>query len=195
MDTLTQQLMQQLSGDTLSKIGQQIGADPQTTSSVLSAALPLLMTALANNASKPEGAQALHQALTQDHDGSVLNNMSGFLDNPQAANGAGILGHILGGKEPLVTRGLAQGTGLDSGQVAQLLQIAAPLVMGMVGQHTQQKGLDPNSLSTYLGGQQQQVQQSNPDMMGVLNTLLDTNKDGSAVDDVLGMVGKLFGGK
>ena len=195
MDALTQQLLQQLSGEGVSRISQQIGADEKTTGSALSAALPLLMSALANNVSKPEEAQALHQALSQDHDGSILNDMSGFLDNPQAANGAGILGHILGGQQPVVTQGLAQGTGLNGSQVGQLLQIAAPLVMGMLGQHQQQNGFDPNGLSAFLGGQQQQAQQSNPDMMGVLNTLLDTNRDGSAVDDVLGMVGKLFGGK
>ena len=195
MDALTQQLMQQLAGGGLSKIGQQIGADEQTTGSALSAALPLLLSALANNASKPEGAQALHQALANDHDGSIMNNVSGFLDNPQAANGAGILGHVLGGKEPVVRQGLAQGTGLDTNQIGQLLQIAAPLVMGMIGQQQQQKNLDPNGLSAFLGGQQQAAQQSNPDVMGVLNTLLDSNRDGSAVDDVLGMVGKLFGGK
>ena len=195
MDALTQQLMQQLAGGGLSKIGQQIGADEQTTGSALSAALPLLLSALANNASKPEGAQALHQALANDHDGSIMNNVSGFLDNPQAANGAGILGHVLGGKEPVVRQGLAQGTGLDTNQIGQLLQIAAPLVMGMIGQQQQQKNLDPNGLSVFLGGQQQAAQQSNPDVMGVLNTLLDSNRDGSAVDDVLGMVGKLFGGK
>ena len=195
MDALTQQLMQQLAGGGLSKIGQQIGADEQTTGSALSAALPLLLSALANNASKPEGAQALHQALANDHNGSILNDVSGFLDNPQAVNGVGILGHVLGGREPIVTQGLAQGTGLNTNQVGQLLQIAAPLVMGMLGKQRQQNGLDPNGLSTFLGGQQQAAQQSNPDIMGVVNNRLDSNKDGSAMDEVLGMVGKLFGGK
>ena len=195
MDDLTQQLLQQLAGGGLSKIGQQIGADEQTTSSALSAALPLLLSALANNASKPEGAQALNQALANDHDGSILNDISGFLDNPQAANGAGILGHVLGGREPVVRQGLAQGTGLNTDQVGQLLQIAAPLVMGMLGQQRQQNGLDPNGLSAFLGGQQQAAQQSNPDIMGVVNNLLDANKDGSALDEILGIAGKLFGGK
>jgi hypothetical protein len=40
----------------------------------------------------------------------------------------------------------------------------------------------------------QSTQDSNPDMMSVLNSLLDVNRDGSALDDVMGMVGKLFGG-
>lgn len=195
MDALTEQLMQRLGEDGLSQIGQQIGADEQTTRSALSAAMPLLLSALANNASKPDGAQSLHQALLQDHDGSILDNMSGFLINPQAANGSGILGHILGNQQPVVAQGLAQNTGLDTGQIEQLLQIAAPLLMGALGQQQQQQGFDPNGLAAFLSGQQQAVQQSNPDLMGLLNSLLDTNKSGSALDEVLGLVGKLLGGR
>ena len=195
MDALTQQLMQQLSGDGISQISRHIGADEQTTGSALATAMPLLMSALANNASKPEGAQALHQALAEDHDGSILNDMSGFLGNPQAANGAGILGHVLGAQQPAVTQGLAQGTGLDSSQVGQLLQIAAPLLMGALGQQQQQQGFDTNGLSAFLGGQQQAAHQSNPDMMSMLTSLLDMNRSGSALDDILGMAGKLFGGQ
>ena len=193
MDTLTQQLLQQLAGGGLSQISQQIGMDEQTTGSALSASIPLLVSALANNASKPDGAQALHQALTNDHDGSILNDVSGFLGNPQAANGAGILDHVLGSQQPMVTQGLAQHTGLESGQMGQLLQIAAPLVMGALGQQQQQQSFDPNSLSAFLGGQQQMAQQSNPDMMSTLNSLLDTNKNGTALDEILGWLGKLFG--
>jgi hypothetical protein len=193
MDALTQQLMQALSGEGLSEVSQKIGSDQRTTSSALTAAVPLLVSALANNASKPAGAQALHQALTEDHDGSILNDLSGFLGNPQAANGIGILGHILGAQQPAVTQGLAQNTGLNSSQVGQLLQIAAPLVMGALGQQLQQQGLNPNSLSAFLGSQQQTAQQANPDMMSTLNSLLDMNKSGSALDDILSFLGKLFG--
>jgi len=193
MDALTQQLMQALSGEGISQVSQKIGSDQRTTSSALTAAVPLLVSALANNASKPDGAQALHQALTQDHDGSILNDLSGFLGNPQAANGTGILGHILGDQQPAVTQGLAQNTGLNSAQIGQLLQIAAPLLMGALGQQQQQQGLNPNSLSAFLGSQQQAAQQANPDMMSTLNSLLDMNRNGSALDDVLGLLGKLFG--
>ncbi len=195
MDVLTQTIMQQLSGKVLSGIGKKVGIDEKTVGTALSIGMPLLVAALAKNASKPEGAQALHQALANDHDGSILNNISGYLKNPQAANGAGILGHVLGNQQPVVAQGLAQNTGLTSEQVAQLLQIAAPLVMGALGSQQQQQGLDPNGLSSFLVSQQQQVQQSQPDIMGTINTLLDANKDGSVLDDILGMAGKLLGGK
>ncbi len=195
MDVLTQTIMQQLSGKMLSGIGKKIGVDDKTIGTALSIGMPLLVAALAKNASKPAGAQALHQALANDHDGSILNDVSGYLKDPQAANGAGILGHVLGNQQPAVAQGLAQNTGLTSDQVGQLLQIAAPLVMGALGAQQQQQGLDPKGLTSFLGSQQQQAQQSQPDVMGTINTLLDANHDGSALDDVLGLAGKLFGNK
>jgi hypothetical protein len=195
MDVLTQTIMQQLSGKVLSGIGKKVGVDDKTIGTALSIGMPLLVAALAKNASKPAGAQALHKALANDHDGSILNDVAGYLKDPQAANGAGILGHVLGSQQPAVAQGLAQSTGLTSDQVGQLLQIAAPLVMGALGAQQQQQGLDSKGLTSFLGDQQQQAQQSQPDVMGTINTLLDANHDGSALDDILGAAGKLFGKK
>lgn len=195
MDVLTQQLMQQLAGTGLSKISQKVGADEQTTSAVMSTVMPLLVAALAKNASKPDGAQSLHKALAEDHNGTILNNLSGFLSAPEAANGAGILKHVLGGQQPVVTQALARQTGLEDNQIGQILQIAAPLLMGALGQQQKQQGLDTGSLVAFLGTQQQTDQQENPDLMSTLNNLLDFDRDGSAVDDVFGVLGKLFGKK
>jgi hypothetical protein len=194
MDALTQQVMDQLTKKGISQISKNIGADKSTTTEALTTMLPLLVTALAKNTSQPSGAQALHQALAKDHDGSILGNIATFLENPAVANGAGILVHVLGDQQSVVTQGLAKTTGLDSAQIAQLMQTAAPILMGVLGQQQQQSGLDPSGLTDLLGSHQQQAQQSNPDLMNVLNTMLDTNKDGSALDDILGMAGKLLGG-
>lgn len=195
MSDLMELLNQQLTGDNLSQISHQIGADENTTGQALGAALPLLISALANNSSRPDGAQALHAALAQDHDGSILNNMPGYLSNPQAANGAGILGHVLGQQQQTVQQGLAQNTGLDAGSMGQLLEIAAPLVMGALGQQQQQQGFDADGLSSFLGQQQQAVQQAQPDLMSVLGSLLDMDKDGSPLDDILRLAGKFFGSR
>lgn len=202
MDTITQQLLQQLSGDDVSRIGQQIGADEQSTRSALSSAIPLLVSALAGNASQPEGAQSLHDALARDHDGSVLGNLSEFLGAPDLADGSGIIGHVLGSQQSTIAQGLAQVTGMDSAQIAQLLQIIAPLVMGVLGKQQQQQGLDPSSLSDFLGGQQQ-AQQSEPDLMSLLSGLLgggqgapaaSTGSGDASLDGFLGGLGQLLGG-
>jgi hypothetical protein len=195
MDAIMRLLDQQLGGDELSQISRQIGADKQKTGTALSAAVPLLLSALANNASESEGAASLHQALAQDHDGAIFNDMSGFLNNFQSANGAGILGHVLGNQQQTVQQGLAQQTGLDAGSIGQLLLIAAPLVMGALGKTQQEQGLNASGLSDFLGSQQQMAQEENPDMMSMLSKLLDRNNDGSALDDILGMASKFFSGR
>jgi len=96
MDSLTQELLKALSEGGLSQIGDQIGVDEAAITSTLSAAAPMLLSALAKNAAHPERVDALHQALGNDHDGTILNDVAGFLGDPQAANGSGILGHVLG---------------------------------------------------------------------------------------------------
>jgi hypothetical protein len=195
MADITQLLTQQLDGKRLSQVSRQVGADRDNTGQALSAAVPLLITALANNASQPQGAQELHSALVRDHDGTILNNMDDFLNNPQAANGAGILRHVLGGQRGTIEKALAEATGLDAATVGQVLEIAAPLVMGALGQEQRQQGLDPDGLSDLLGQQRQAAQAANPTLMSVLTGLLDSNKDGSVLDDIFRLAGKLFGGR
>ena len=192
MNALTEMLMSQLAGSAISQISGKIGADPGTTSKAVAIAVPLLISALARNSSTPAGAEALNNAVARDHDGSILDNLGAFLGNSESANGAKILGHVLGGRRTDVENGLAQSTGLDSGAAGQLLETIAPLVMGALGKTQQQEGLDANGLSEYLDSQHQQAQASAPDVMGMLGSLLDSNKDGSVLDDVGRIAGRLF---
>lgn len=110
------------------------------------AAVPLILAALARNSAQPEGAQALHEAVKSDHDGSILDNLMGYLGAPEAGNGAGILGHVLGGQRPAVEGSVAQVTGLDQGSAGSLMEMLAPVVMGAVGRTQQESGLDPSGL-------------------------------------------------
>ena len=71
MASLLDGLMQQLGGDTRRQLSQQLGADESTTTPAVGAALPVLVGALAKNASSTDGAAALAGALDKDHDGSV----------------------------------------------------------------------------------------------------------------------------
>ena len=153
---------------------------------------PLFWRALARNASRAQGAQDLHNAVANDHDGSILDHLSSYLGNPQAANGAGILSHVLGGQRPVVENNLAQATGMDQSSAGSLLEMVAPLVMGAVGREQQQNGLDPNGLSDFLAQQQNSEAESNPDLMGTLNAMLDSNRDGDVTDDLKRIAGGFF---
>jgi hypothetical protein len=115
-----------------------------------------------------------------------------YLGKPESANGAGILGHVLGGDQPAVASNLAGATGMDQKSASSLLETLAPLVMGAVGQTTQQNGLDPAGLSNMLNAQQEEAQSNAPDVMGMLGSILDQNKDGSAMDDLQRMAASFF---
>lgn len=192
-------VLQSVAGGTGSPIGRKLGLNDQSTNAALSAALPLLLSALTRNTSTPEGAGALHQALQRDHDGSLLDNLGGLLGGGaglgKAGDGAGILGHLLGDRRDVATQAVARAGGIDAGQAGALLAMLAPVVMGALGKAQRQGGLDAGGLAGMLAGEQQRVAQAQPDLLGMANRLLDRDGDGSALDDVMGGLGKLFGGR
>jgi hypothetical protein len=175
----------------ISGVAGQTKQSEDQTASVLSMAMPLLLGAMKKNVSSPEGAQGLMSALSSGkHNGSILDNLGGLfnggVDDNVMSDGAGILGHVFGNKQPQVENALSQKSGLDAGTVAQILKIAAPIVMGYLGKQTAQSNVSDGSgmnalLGSMLGGQPQENQ-------SLITTLLDADGDGSILDDVAGMV-------
>jgi hypothetical protein len=191
MSVITQMITQQLAGAASRQIAARLGISESTANMGVQLAVPIIVAALARNASQPQGAHDLHQAIVDDHDGSILDNLSGYLGNPQQGNGAGILGHVLGDQRSSVENNVAQATGMDQASAGNLMEIVAPLVMGTLAKTQQQNGLDSSGLADYLS-QQQQAQAATPGVMGILNSMLDSNQDGSMTDDLARIAGGLF---
>ncbi len=191
MFSLQELLGQENGNQALDQISQSVGAEPTAVNSAVQMALPMIIGALSQNASQPQGAESLSTAL-QDHDGSILDNIGGLVASAQQSDGGGILGHILGQKQAVAAEQISQQTGLDTGQVARILLTLAPLVMGYLGKQKREQGLNSDGLSAMLGGQQQQIQNSDNSMMGMVNNFLDADKDGSAVDDLASMAMNYF---
>ncbi|AMJ57225.1 MULTISPECIES: DUF937 domain-containing protein [Stenotrophomonas] len=197
--SLTDDLLSQLQGAPLQQVSQQLGIDSQQASTAISAALPLLMGALGNNAAKPQGAEALFGALQNNHSGldigSVLGAVMGGGNSP-AANGAGILGHIFGGNQDRAETGLAQATGLSPSTSSQLLKILAPIVMAYIAQRMSSGGAaaNPDGLAQVLGQEKQQVAQAGGIGGGLLGSVLDQDGDGQfGVSDLIKLGSGLLG--
>ena len=188
--SLLDMLQQRLGGDAVNQISKQLGTDPATTQTAVAAALPMLVGALARNAQDPGKAGALANALGR-HDGSVLDDVAGYLGRGNTGDGDGILGHVLGGRKETVQTGLGQAAGLDPGKAGTLLAMLAPLVMGALGKTQREKGLDTGGLAGMLGSEQQRAADAAPGVMGMLTSLLDRDHDGSVMDDIGAMLGKL----
>jgi hypothetical protein len=188
--SLLDMLQQRLGGDAVNQISSRLGTDPTSTRTAIAAALPMLVGALARNAQDPGKAGALANALGR-HDGSVLDDVAGYLGRGDTGDGDGILGHVLGGKKETVQAGLGQAAGLDPAKAGTLLAMLAPLVMGALGKAQREKGLDTGGLAGMLGGEQQRAADAAPGVMGMLSSFLDRDHDGSVMDDIGGMLGKL----
>jgi hypothetical protein len=68
----------------------------------------------------------------------------------------------------------------------------APIVMGALGQSRRQGQLDENSLPEVLGGTARQTASNSP-ISDMLSQMLDSNRDGSSLDDILRLAGGFFG--
>lgn len=189
MPQITDLLQQALTPDTISQISRQLGADEQTTKQGIDVAVPLLVSALSRNTQQYDGAEALSTAVKRDHSGGILEQPDQAINNYPTNDASKILGHILGGKRGQIESTISRGTGLDAGM---LLQILAPLVMGALAKQMNNRKLDPSGLASELNQETQQYQRSNGDLMGVITNLLDTNRDGSAMDEVASMLGGML---
>lgn len=183
IDTVTRQL----SGEVIGRLSREIGADGATTERAVAAALPLLVASLARNAQRPEGARSLAGALREDHDGSLLDDLLGGLTaGSTQADGAKILGHMFGQREPAVRNGIGRASGLDSAQVLRLLSMLAPVVMSTLGRMRHREGLAPDDLATRLERERTEMVRRESSLGGMLSGMLDGDGDGSVMDDIGG---------
>lgn len=172
-------------------VSNQTNQPANKTQDVLTMALPVLMEAMKRNAATPQGAEGLLGALNGKHNGSILENLGGLFNGGVDANvlndGSKILGHVLGGKQENVQNAISQKSGIDAGTVAQILKVAAPIVLGYLGNQAKQQNVSsPNGLEGLLGGLL--GGSSTNSNQNFLTSMLDANGDGSVIDDVAGMV-------
>ncbi len=198
MDEILKTIFSQLDDNTLGAITRQTNASPEQAKSALEEAIPILVNALAKNSTTEEGASSLQNALQKDHDGSLLDNLGDFLNNPAIANGAGILKHVFGNRRQTVEQVLSKETGVDKSGAGRILEMAAPIVMGYLGRKLagNKSASGGNVIGDILGsvigsgsGQQARSQ-------SMINQILDRDNDGNVADDIADMgisfLGKLF---
>ena len=188
MATLMNAILSQFDSDTLDQLSNQLGMNQQTTGNAIAAAVPLLLSALSRNASKDDGRESLYNALSNDHDGGILNDLTGFLGDANSGPGLGILGHVFGASQNGVVNALSRATGMDASSMERLLVTLAPIVMGFLGRTRQQQAMGPSGLAGLLGGETEYAQQAAPSLMGAVSRFLNQNGNGSVVDELAGIL-------
>lgn len=178
-------------GEVVEKTASNLGVEKSQAQSALATALPVLLEALNRNTNTKEGEVSLENALKK-HDGSVFNNLGGYLNNPDTNDGSKILDHILGGKRGQIENRVGQASGLSAGNVSGLLSSIAPLLLGYLGKNAGGQGAGLGSLLSSLSS----GATSKAGGQSLIESILDQDGDGSIVDDVTKMgtslLGKLF---
>ena len=179
-------------------LSSQTGQSKSNTSNLLNMAMPVLMQAMQRNAATPKGASGLLGALTEKHDGSILNDLGAIISGSNSSaieqDGSKILGHVFGNRKQNIQNALSKQSGVDVSSVGKILKMAAPVVMGLLGRQQRQSSVnDANGLTNMLGG----LIGGNfhNEKQSFFESILDADNDVSIIDGVAETVlGKSNGG-
>lgn len=169
-------------GAAAQQAGSQVGLSPDQTNAALAALVPALAAGFQRNVQSEGGLDTLLSTLASGRHTQYVDNPAVLGDPTTVDDGNGILGHLLGSKEvsrEVANRASAQ-TGINPAILKQLLPLAATLMMGAMAKRT------TSSPSTLPGG----LGHSTGGLMDMLTPMLDRNRDGSIVDDVIGRLMK-----
>ena len=174
-------------GGAAAQIGNQFGLNAGQTQSALEALLPALAGAVSQNASAPGGLDALLGALQGGQHSRYVDDPATLGDPSTTEDGNNILGHIFGSKEvsrEVASRASAQ-TGIGADILKKMLPVVATMVMGSLAKRASAGdmfgGGAPATANVGTGAA------PGGGLLDMLTPMLDRNRDGNAIDDVLGM--------
>jgi hypothetical protein len=176
---LLNELISAVGSGGLQDAGKKFGIDSSSVEKVLAQVMPALGQGIKKNAASSGGMDSLVNALKKGNHQQHLGDLSGAASASGIQDGNNILGHIFGSKD--VSRNVAaqaaSATGVSASTIKQMLPVIASMAMGMLSKKTD-------------GGKQLAGGQGG--LMGGLGSLLDSDGDGSVMDDLLGMAGKFM---
>jgi hypothetical protein len=174
-------------GAVVRQLANRLQLDEDQTRSAVGALLPALTRGISRNASSPQGLDQLIGALANGNHGRYIEQPQALGGEAAVEEGNGILGHVFGSKDVSrqVASRAAQTSGVDSGLLKQMLPLIASAAMGALAKNG-------------FGAARAQAESApgapdaNAGIGGLLNSFLDADKDGSVVDDILGMAGRFL---
>lgn len=195
------------------QMASRFGLDEDQTRSAIEVLLPMLAGAANHNARQPGGFEALLGALGDGHHQRYLDDPAALREPGTMMDGNAILSHLFGDKA--VSREVAarasQRTGIGADILKQMLPLLAAMLMGSLSKKASADGtfdsqVPGGKLGGGLGGALgglfggaltggaagEFARRQNGGLLDMLTPMLDRNRDGSALDDVLGMAAQFL---
>lgn len=179
----------------LQSMAKELGISEEQAASGAEALMPAVLGGLKKQAqTQPDGIEGLGGLLGQLGGGELLDQVVG--QQPTDINrGNAVLGQIFGSKD--VSRTVAQNaaskTGLDTGILKKMLPMVAMLAAGYLArQQGAASASQPSRSGGGLGGILGGLMGGGSGGGGGIASMLDMNKDGNPLDDILRAAGKIL---
>ena len=185
---LQEQVKEQLNKQLASKLG----VSDSKAQDMIENSLPYLLGGLSKNAQSKEGAASLLEALKSGKHDEV--DAEALVEDPEAGEGAGILKHILGGKEEAAEAAIAKKAGTDPAQAKKTLMVMAPMLMAALGKVVKSDKLNADKLSEVVTDVTKNKDFGGAGMKLIMQ-MLDQDKDGDVKDDLFRIAQKWIGNK
>ncbi len=168
-------LMGMLGPQVVGPVASQLGESTETVQRGLQGGAAAMLAGLAAKAGQPGFMSQIFGLITNPANTSsalsgITSNLgslaSGATSSPLGSLGGQFLSSIFGSNMSSVTDTLGRSTGLASSKVTSLLTMAAPLVLGVLGQHVRQNNLSAGDLGNTLKAEAPSFQRFLPAGLG-----------------------------
>lgn len=170
-------LMGMLGPQVVGPVASQLGESTETVQRGLQTGSAAMLAGLAAKVGQPGFLSQIFSLITNPANSSgalssITSNpaslLSGGTSSPLGSLGGQFLSNIFGSNMSSVTDAIGRSTGLASGKVGSLLSMAAPLVLGVLGQNVRQNGLSAGDLGNTLKAEASSFQRFLPAGLGSL---------------------------
>ena len=160
---LTSVVMQLLTPEVISQIASLLGLDRGATQKAAGGTVPALLAGLSDLVSTPAGTSQFSRVLSQQKTGSVTDLLRNASPQGLVETGSNMLTSLFGeGALGTLAQAVGSFAGLGTGGGKSLLGVLAPIVLGTLGQHQRDTGLDTNGLASMLRSQKDQFVKAIP---------------------------------
>jgi OmpA-OmpF porin, OOP family len=158
-------------------VASQLGESSDTVQRVLQTGSAAMLAGLAAKIGQPGFLGQIFSLITNPANSSgalsgIASNLgslaSGATSSPLGSLGSQFLSTVFGSNQSTVTDSIGRSTGLASSKVGSLLSMAAPLVLGALGQHVRQNGMGAADLGNTLKAEASSFQRFLPAGLGSL---------------------------
>lgn len=126
------------SDNTVNALGSNSGTDSDAAMAVMSSLLPQLISGASQQATNKKTAAGFQKALN-DHSTANTRDIAAFIKSADLDDGEKIIQHLLGGETNTAVKTAAKNAGISGKDAMKIAALAAPLLMGVLGQQSKKQ--------------------------------------------------------